>query len=116
MSTAPIDRRQQRAYSIIERGDIHEVKPGKFRVRDIDGSKTWHETTAKSCSCFDFRRTGLKCKHQIAVERFKVGPVGLYCPDCGSATKAELVWCGKGGFKNLGICTRNPEHKAANLS
>lgn len=73
MSTAPIttDRRAARAAAIVQAGDIHESKPGVWRVRDRAGSGTWHHVTKTTCDCADFQRNGYgsDCKHLLAVKQ-----------------------------------------------
>lgn len=72
MTTAQLtDRRAARAQQIVQAGDIHETKPGVFRVRDANGSGTWHYVSKTTCDCEDFQRSGhgLDCKHVLAVKQ-----------------------------------------------
>jgi hypothetical protein len=117
MTATPRIDRQTKAAQIASRGDIHESRPGIFRVRDVvTGSGHWHITTATSCSCTDFSRTGLACKHQLAVAAYQSKPAAPTCPTCGAATKVESFYIGGRGYCAFRCCTRNPEHKAERLS
>lgn len=115
MSAAPIDRRSIKAQSIVQAGDVHESKPGVWRVRDQNGSKRWHIVTASSCSCEDFSRTGLRCKHMIAQANWSTKPAGPTCPTCQGPTREDLLWCGKAGWLRFHVCRANREHKAVRI-
>lgn len=60
--------RTAKAAGICERQECELRDDGRWQVRDsATGSGTWHIVTATSCDCMDYRRTGLQCKHLLAV-------------------------------------------------
>lgn len=112
MTAAPtIDRRTIKAQSIVQSGDIHESKPGVWRVRDVNGSKTWHYVTKTSCDCIDFARNGLPCKHVRSVQIYQAQQQP-HCPECGSAVQSEVFWIGGRGYCTFRVCQGNREHRA----
>lgn len=116
MAAAPLtDRRSIRAASIVQAGDIHESKPGVFRVRDRAGSGTWHYVSKTTCDCEDFRRNGLDCKHRLALANWSAKPAGSTCPTCGAATEADMYYVA-GSYRTYRICTADKYHKATRLS
>src|SRR4051794_41075286 len=127
MTTPYTDTRTAKAQLIVAAGDIHEPKPGVWRVRDMAGSKRWHYVSATSCSCEDHGRTGLRCKHMIALANWSAQqaasqpctgetvPLAPTCPTCGAATKEDLLWCGKRAWQRFRVCEANREHKAIRI-
>lgn len=116
MSTAPrIDHRPQRAAGIVQAGDVHESQPGLWRVRDRAGSGIWHHVTATTCDCRDFNRSGLACKHQLAVCEFQKTTAGPRCPECGSATRPEQYYIGGRGYIWFASCKTNREHRSVKM-
>lgn len=115
MSAAPLaDRRTLRAAAIVQAGDVHESKPGVWRVRDQAGSGAWHYVSSSSCDCIDFQRTGLRCKHLIALANWAARNEPT-CPTCGGATHPETRWAGKAGWLRFHCCISNREHKAVRI-
>jgi hypothetical protein len=115
MTAAPIaDRRSIRAQGIVQAGDIVEVRPGIFHVRDTKtGSGQWHLVAGNACGCIDARR-GNRCKHLVARDAW-VAQQQPACPDCGAATQAEQFYIGGRGWTYFAVCAGNREHKAVRL-
>lgn len=110
-----LDRRSIRATGIVQRGDVIEVRPHVWRVRDQAGSGQWHYATKTTCDCIDFARNGLPCKHVIAVANWSTKPAGPTCPTCQGPTAEDLLWCGKAGWLRFHVCRANREHRAVRI-
>lgn len=76
MNTAAQTRREKRA----DRIPLDSIKPdgnGGYWVPSSDGKRSYY-VTSTSCSCPDFKRRAVICKHRLAVERL--------CPPAQSVT------------------------------
>lgn len=110
------DSRSIRAAGIVQSGNIIEVRPGIFHVRDtVSGSGQWHLTSEHGCGCRDAQRhPGLECKHQKALKLWKAQQTA--CPTCGSATRVEAYHVGGRGQCWFRICTADKYHTATRLN